>query len=75
MIRPGFFQLAPHRLFYGFSGGDNSFDINEAGTKKLAFMDATSASITANYQEFNLMCRETALSILAQVVQPRRFYH
>jgi hypothetical protein len=30
--------------FYGFSGGDACFNIVTTGTKKLAFMDATSAS-------------------------------
>jgi hypothetical protein len=34
--------------FYGTSGGDGCYDTNTAGAKKLAFMDATSASTAAN---------------------------
>jgi hypothetical protein len=34
--------------FYGFSGGDGNYALNTGGSKKLIFMDATSASTTAN---------------------------
>lgn len=34
--------------FYGFSGGDGNYALNTGGSKKLIFMNATSASTTAN---------------------------
>jgi hypothetical protein len=34
--------------FYGFSGGDGTYPLNTGGTKKLAFMDATSTSTSSN---------------------------
>jgi hypothetical protein len=34
--------------FYGFSGGDGNYALNTGGSKKLIFMDATSASTAAN---------------------------
>ena len=34
--------------FYGTSGGDGCYNVNTTGAKKLAFMDATSASTAAN---------------------------
>lgn len=33
---------------YGFAGGDGCYSVDVAGTKKLAFMDATSASNSSN---------------------------
>ena len=42
------FSIGAASAFYGFGGGDNCFDISTAGTKKLSFMDAVSASTTAN---------------------------
>jgi hypothetical protein len=38
------FSIGAASAFYGFSGGDACFNIVTTGTKKLAFMDATSAS-------------------------------
>jgi len=34
--------------FYGFTGGDGTYAVNTGGTKKLAFMAATSASTSSN---------------------------
>jgi hypothetical protein len=42
------FFTAASTAFYGKSGGDNCYDIDETGVKKLAFMNATSGSTTAN---------------------------
>lgn len=42
------FFTAAATAAYGKAGGDNCYDIDVAGTKKLAFMDATSASTSAN---------------------------
>jgi hypothetical protein len=42
------FAIGAASAFYGFSGGDNCFDISTAGAKKLSFMNATSASTTGN---------------------------
>ena len=42
------FSIGAASAFYGFGGADNCFDISTGGTKKLAFMDATSASTSAN---------------------------
>ena len=42
------FSIGAASAFYGFGGGDNCFDISTTGTKKLSFMDATSASTSAN---------------------------
>jgi hypothetical protein len=41
------FSIGAASAFYGFSGGDACFNIVTTGTKKLAFMDATSASTSA----------------------------
>ena len=41
------FSIGAASAFYGFSGGDACFNIVTTGTKKLAFMDATSASTPA----------------------------
>ena len=42
------FSIGAASAYYGFGGGDNCFGIITAGTKKLAFMNATSNSTTAN---------------------------
>lgn len=42
------FFTAASTAFYGKSGGDNCYDIDASGVKKLAFMNATSGSTSAN---------------------------
>lgn len=42
------FSIGAASAFYGFSGGDGCYAINTAGSKKLTFMNATSASTPAN---------------------------
>ncbi|MBD1384660.1 PKD domain-containing protein [Mucilaginibacter rigui] len=42
------FFTAAATAFYGKSGGDNCYDLDVTGVKKLAFMDATSGSTSAN---------------------------
>ncbi len=42
------FSIGAATAFYGFSGGDACIGLGTTGTKKLAFMDATSASTSAN---------------------------
>lgn len=42
------FSIGAASSFYGFSGGDACYPVNTGGNKKLAFMDATSASTPAN---------------------------
>lgn len=42
------FFIAAATAFYGKSGGDNCYDLDVTGVKKLAFMDATSGSTSAN---------------------------
>lgn len=42
------FFIAAATAFYGKSGGDNCYDLDVTGTKKLVFMDATSGSTSAN---------------------------
>lgn len=42
------FSIGAASSFYGFSGGDACYAVNTGGNKKLAFMDATTASTTAN---------------------------
>jgi hypothetical protein len=42
------FSIGAATSFYGFSGGDGCYAINTGGTKQLTFMDATSASTSAN---------------------------
>ncbi len=41
------FAIGAATAFYGFGGGDGCYAINTGGTKKLSFMDATSASTPA----------------------------
>ena len=41
------FSIGASTAFYGFGGGDACLGVTAAGTKKLAFMDATSASTAA----------------------------
>jgi hypothetical protein len=42
------FSIGASSGFYGFSGGDGCYPINTGGNKKLAFMEATTASTSAN---------------------------
>jgi hypothetical protein len=42
------FMTAASTAFYGQSGGDNCYTIDLSASRKLAFMDATSASTSAN---------------------------
>jgi hypothetical protein len=42
------FFIAAATQFYGKAGGDNCYDLDVTGTRKLVFMDATSASTAAN---------------------------
>lgn len=42
------FVIGASAAFYGLAAGENCEDIATAGSKKLAFMDATSTSTTAN---------------------------
>ena len=42
------FSIGAATAFYGFAGGDGCYAINTGGTKRLAFMDATSGSTAAN---------------------------
>lgn len=42
------FSTAGATAFYGKSGGDNCYDLDIAAPRKLAFMDATSGSTSAN---------------------------
>lgn len=42
------FSIGAASSFYGFNGGDACYAVNTGGNKKLAFMDATSASTSAN---------------------------
>lgn len=41
------FLIKDATAFYGFSGADNCYALNAGGTKRLAFMDATSGSTSA----------------------------
>jgi hypothetical protein len=41
------FSIGASTAFYGFSGGDGCYAINTGGNRKLAFMDATTASTPA----------------------------
>ena len=41
------FCIGAASAYYGFGGGDNCFNVDVSGTKKLIFMDATSASTAA----------------------------
>jgi hypothetical protein len=42
------FFIAGATVFYGKAGGDNCYDLNVTGVRKLAFMDATSGSTSSN---------------------------
>jgi PKD domain len=42
------FSIGAASAFYGFGGGDACYSINTGGNKKLAFMNATTASTPAN---------------------------
>jgi len=42
------FLIGAATAFYGFTGGDGTYPVNTGGTKKLAFMAATSASTSSN---------------------------
>ncbi|GAA3965211.1 PKD domain-containing protein [Mucilaginibacter dorajii] len=42
------FVIAASTAYYGKAGGDNCYDIDESGSKKLVFMDATSGSNSGN---------------------------
>jgi hypothetical protein len=42
------FVTAASTAHYGVAGGDNCYDIDESGAKKLVFMDATSGSSSSN---------------------------
>lgn len=42
------FSIGASTAFYGFGGGDACLGVTAAGTKKLAFMDATSSSTPSN---------------------------
>ncbi|MES2777241.1 MAG: PKD domain-containing protein [Bacteroidota bacterium] len=42
------FSIGASTGFYGFAGGDGCYAINTGGTRLLAFMDATTASTSAN---------------------------
>jgi hypothetical protein len=42
------FMIAAATTFYGAAGGDNCYSIDISAQRKLTFMDATSASTTAN---------------------------
>lgn len=41
------FSIGAAAAFYGFTGGDNCYNLVTTGSKKLIFMDATSASTSA----------------------------
>jgi len=41
------FLIGAATAFYGFTGGDGTYPVNTGGTKKLTFMDATSASTSS----------------------------
>ena len=49
------FSIGAASGFYGFSGGDACFNIVTTGAKKLAFMDATSTSTSANSTRIQFM--------------------
>jgi hypothetical protein len=48
------FSIGAASSFYGFSGGDDCYPVT-ADAKKLAFMDATSGSTTANSTRIQFM--------------------
>ena len=49
------FAIGAASAFYGFGGGDACFNIVAAGNRKLAFMDATTGSTTANSTRIQFM--------------------
>lgn len=49
------FSIGAASAFYGFSGGDNCFNISTIGVKKLSFMNATSGSTTDNSTKIQFM--------------------
>lgn len=49
------FSIGAASAFYGFGGGDACFNIVTTGTKKLAFMDATSASTPSESTRIQFM--------------------
>jgi hypothetical protein len=49
------FMIGAATAFYGFAGGDGTYPLNTGGTKKLAFMDATSTSTPANSTRIQFM--------------------
>jgi hypothetical protein len=49
------FSIGAASAFYGFSGGDNCFNIVTTAPRKLNFMDATSASTPANSTRIQFM--------------------
>ncbi|MFD0766181.1 PKD domain-containing protein [Mucilaginibacter lutimaris] len=55
------FFIAGATVFYGKAGGDNCYDFDATGTKKLAFMDATSGSTSANSTRIQFMVPDKGL--------------
>ena len=49
------FIIGAATAFYGQTGGDGCYTVSTGGTKKLAFMDATSASTSANSTRIQFM--------------------
>lgn len=49
------FIIAAATNYYGFSGGDGNYAVNTSGTKNLIFMNATSASTSANSTRIQFM--------------------
>lgn len=49
------FSIGAASAFYGFSGGDNCYDVSTAAARQLAFMDATSSSTPANSTRIQFM--------------------
>jgi hypothetical protein len=49
------FMIGAATSYYGFSGGDGNYALNTGGSKKLVFMDASSASTAANSTRIQFM--------------------
>jgi hypothetical protein len=49
------FVIGAATTYYGFSGGDGNYAVNTSGTKNLIFMNATSASTSANSTRIQFM--------------------
>lgn len=49
------FLIGAATAFYGFTGGDGTYPVNTGGTKKLAFMAATSTSTSSNSTRIQFM--------------------